>query len=192
MTFDRIGAGLKRVSGLLLIVVALSACSNWANNWMDDAPEVLVKEVPHKFKGKVIVIGAGVAGLAAAKLLQLNEVEFVVLEATDHFGGRVQKNDSFADFPIDTGAEWIHHDKHILTRLTGESHIPIELIRYAPTEVYEWSNGIYAKMSAAMLKALHWSVVEYKFKRSTFLILSTPISINQLSSTLFTMRQWCR
>ena len=62
----------------------------------------------------VIIIGAGASGLAAAKKLEEDSVTYQILEATNKLGGRIQKNDTFADFPIDIGAEWIHENKSIL------------------------------------------------------------------------------
>lgn len=63
---------------------------------------------------KVIVIGAGVAGLYAANLLKAEGLEVTVLEARSQAGGRVQTDYDFADFPIEKGAAYSHGDNHIL------------------------------------------------------------------------------
>ncbi|CAM6083218.1 unnamed protein product [Calypogeia fissa] len=55
----------------------------------------------------VIVIGAGVAGLAAAHVLQSHNFKVVVLESRDRVGGRVYTDYSFG-FPVDMGASWLH------------------------------------------------------------------------------------
>ena len=47
------------------------------------------KPLPSKKYGKVIVIGAGIAGLAAAQQLQQFGLEVIVLEARDRVGGRI-------------------------------------------------------------------------------------------------------
>jgi monoamine oxidase len=57
---------------------------------------------------KILVIGAGAAGITAGHLLAKSGVDFEILEASSTHGGRVRKVDDFADFPIDLGAEWIH------------------------------------------------------------------------------------
>jgi lysine-specific histone demethylase 1 len=44
---------------------------------------------PSKPTGKVVVIGAGIAGLAAAQQLKSFGMEVVVLEARDRVGGRI-------------------------------------------------------------------------------------------------------
>lgn len=64
----------------------------------------------------VVVIGAGVAGLACAQRLQEAGVDFVVLEAADRIGGRIQTNFSLgAGRPFEIGALMIH-GKHVVTR----------------------------------------------------------------------------
>jgi monoamine oxidase len=55
----------------------------------------------------VLVIGAGAAGLAAAKELMANEVSVVVLEARDRIGGRAF-TDSSLGVPWDRGCSWLH------------------------------------------------------------------------------------
>jgi monoamine oxidase len=56
----------------------------------------------------VVVIGAGVAGLAAAGRLAAAGVDVVVLEARDRIGGRVHTvHDPTAPIPVDLGAEFL-------------------------------------------------------------------------------------
>lgn len=54
-----------------------------------------------------IVIGAGIAGLSAARLLRAEGLSVVVLEARDRIGGRVT-TDRSAGRVTDLGASWIH------------------------------------------------------------------------------------
>lgn len=67
----------------------------------------------------VIVIGAGVAGLAAARRLRDAGVEVLVLEARDRIGGRVWTDHTFAAFPIEHGAELIHGEHTVTLDLLG-------------------------------------------------------------------------
>lgn len=55
----------------------------------------------------VIVVGAGLAGLAAAQELRANGASVVVLEASDQIGGRVRTDWSLGA-PFEVGAGWIH------------------------------------------------------------------------------------
>jgi hypothetical protein len=59
-------------------------------------------------KKRVIVVGAGVSGLSAAKTLAGYGHNVVVLEARTRIGGRIATSSLWADTPIDLGAAWIH------------------------------------------------------------------------------------
>ena len=56
---------------------------------------------------RVIVIGAGIAGLSAAHDLVAAGASVIVLEARDRIGGRVHTNTSWGA-PVEMGAAWIH------------------------------------------------------------------------------------
>ncbi|CDW91771.1 amine oxidase [Stylonychia lemnae] len=58
-------------------------------------------------KEKIIVIGAGVSGLAAAKKLHDEGCDVTVLEGRDRLGGRIFTS-QVGDLTIDMGASWIH------------------------------------------------------------------------------------
>lgn len=65
----------------------------------------------------VIVIGAGAAGLGAARQLADADVAVTVVEGRDRIGGRVHTDTSLG-VPIDLGAGWIHGaDRNPLTEL---------------------------------------------------------------------------
>lgn len=69
---------------------------------------------------KTIVIGAGMAGLMAARTLQDAGYDVTVLEARDRLGGRVHTDDSLGS-SVDLGAAWIHGpDGNPLTPLAEE------------------------------------------------------------------------
>lgn len=55
----------------------------------------------------VIVIGGGIAGVAAARALQDASIRVLLLESRDRLGGRVHTDYSFG-FPVDLGASWLH------------------------------------------------------------------------------------
>lgn len=57
---------------------------------------------------RVLVIGAGIAGLAAAKKLREAGRNVLVLEARDRLGGRIYTNTHWRGPAMDVGASWIH------------------------------------------------------------------------------------
>src|SRR5215470_1974294 len=56
----------------------------------------------------VVIIGAGAAGIAAARRLAAAGRRYLVIEATDHVGGRCMTDTTSFDVPFDRGAHWIY------------------------------------------------------------------------------------
>src|SRR5689334_23873816 len=56
---------------------------------------------------RVVVIGAGIAGLTVANALTHGGIECVVVEARDRIGGRLHTV-NLAGSPVDLGGSWIH------------------------------------------------------------------------------------
>jgi len=69
-----------------------------------------------------IVVGAGAAGLEAARQLRAHGRSVLVLEARDRIGGRVlTHHDRRVPLPIELGAEFIHGDAPITNALLAEA-----------------------------------------------------------------------
>lgn len=68
----------------------------------------------------VLILGAGVAGLAAAQALLHDELDVLVLEARDRLGGRAHTDTTFAGFPLELGAEFVHGERAATWRLIDE------------------------------------------------------------------------
>lgn len=69
-------------------------------------------------KKRVVVIGAGLAGLAAARHLTNQGYDVLVIEARQRVGGRIWTSTHWPDMPLDFGATWIHGVKgNPLTRI---------------------------------------------------------------------------
>jgi len=85
------------ITGLPIVIITpslLSSCNNDGDG--------------QKTNGKtVIVVGAGISGLAAAKKLKENGFNVIVLEAQSKVGGRLKTNRSLG-VAFDEGASWIH------------------------------------------------------------------------------------
>jgi monoamine oxidase len=65
----------------------------------------------------IIVIGAGAAGLAAARRLHDSGHHVTLLEARDRVGGRAWTRFDLAPHPVELGAEFIHGDNVITWEL---------------------------------------------------------------------------
>ncbi len=95
------------------------------------------------YDGKVLIIGAGAAGLSAAYLLNQQGVEFEILEASANYGGRMKLNKTFADFPIPLGAEWLHVGTNVFTEIVNDSsvQVDVDMASYKTTDSYGTWNG---------------------------------------------------
>ncbi len=144
------GLGLPFLSSLL------TACDNQSLFGTDFQPT---------FKGKVLIIGAGAAGITAGYILQKHNIDFQILEANSDFGGRVKRLEGLADFPIDLGGEWIHTDPAILSDLIADPAMQanIDIINYRPKTISIWRNNKLRRMNFAS----HF-YREYKFKSTTW------------------------
>ncbi len=74
----------------------------------------------------VVVIGAGAAGIAAARRVQAAGRRVIVLEASAQIGGRCATDSATFDVPLDLGARWLH---------TPESNVLVKLARGAGIDV---------------------------------------------------------
>lgn len=127
--------------------------------------EILFPDLKTNFSGKIIIIGAGAAGLSAGYMLKRYGVDFNIIEAAPQLGGRLKKNTSFTDFPIDVGAEWIHTDPKVLAEIINNPSIDanIDILVYNPQTIMSWNNG---KLRSHNYIRNFYS--EWKFKRSTW------------------------
>lgn len=82
---------------------------------------------------RVIVAGAGLAGLAAARSLDAHGAEVTVVEARDHVGGRVQTvRDGFAEGQhAEAGADLIEAEQSHVLELSRELGLkPVRILRH--------------------------------------------------------------
>ncbi|WP_299549286.1 NAD(P)/FAD-dependent oxidoreductase [Seonamhaeicola sp.] len=100
----------------------------------DDGPVT-----PDEKQDKVLVIGAGPAGMTAGHLLAQQGVDFQILEALPNPGGRIKTNKTFVDFPIPLGAEWLHVERSVFDEIVNDPSVDPEVntVGYNPaTDVY--------------------------------------------------------
>ena len=101
----------------LLLAAALIACSH---TLADDQSQT----------GKqVVVVGAGIAGLNAARILAQHDFDVTVLESRGRIGGRLWSDRTIQGAALDLGASWIH----------GIRFNPVyKLARQIDVPLYEW------------------------------------------------------
>ncbi len=133
------------------------------------------------FSGKVIIVGAGAAGLAAGYLLKRYGVDFEIIEAAPVYGGRLKKSSNFTDFPIDIGAEWIHTDPKILADIINNpnANANIDIIVYNPQTIKSWKNG---KLKSHNYISSFYS--EWKFKNSTWFDFFEQFIVPEISDKI--------
>ena len=157
---------LTFLTSFLFIIIALSvvACKK------EETPNIY-ENTEIGFQGDVIIVGAGASGLAAAKKLEEEGISYQILEATNKLGGRIQKDETFADFPIDLGAEWIHEDKSILNYLINQPgrEPNVETILYQPMNAQEVVGNTISQISNQDMVDYYANyITEYKFKNTTW------------------------
>src|SRR6195952_4565942 len=80
----------------------------------------------------IVVIGAGAAGIAAARRIMAANRKVIVVEAASQIGGRCQTDTTSFDVPFDRGARWMHNP---------ETNPMIKLARTAGLEITTAPSG---------------------------------------------------
>lgn len=95
------------------------------------------------FQGKVLIIGAGAAGMTAGYLLAQKGVDFQILEASPVYGGRFRINNGFASFPIPLGAEWLHVPPVEFKNIVNDDSVDVavETVAYTAADTYAAYSG---------------------------------------------------
>jgi polyamine oxidase len=79
----------------------------------------------HAQPSTAIVIGAGIAGAAAAQKLAQSGVSVTVVEAQNRVGGRIRSDSSWGE-PVELGAAWIHGTRdNPLVPLAKQQNLPL-------------------------------------------------------------------
>jgi monoamine oxidase len=97
----------------------------------------------------IIIIGAGAAGLAAARELSRAGRKVIVLEARDRIGGRIHTH--FDTWPIELGAEFVHGKAPETLQIAERAQLKLHDI---PNRHWHLHNGVLTKSGE------FWSKVE--------------------------------
>lgn len=109
---------------------------------------------------QVIVIGAGIAGLAAAQRLRAAGRRVLILEARDRTGGRIFTSKGWRGPAVDLGASWIHgagpgNPLVQLTRQIGARTVSTDLEN---SEAYDGQGGELGAAQQRRLAALRGQI----------------------------------
>lgn len=85
----------------------------------------------------IAIVGAGIAGLAAARQLTDQGFDVFVLEGRDRIGGRIRTDESLG-FPFDLGAAWVHGDDgNPLVELIEQAEVDTKVFDTEDLVVYD-------------------------------------------------------
>jgi monoamine oxidase len=85
------------------------------------------KAAPLPREADIVVIGAGAAGIAAARLIMAANRKVIVVEATGQIGGRCLTDASTFEVPFDRGARWMHNpDTNPMIRLARAAGLDVQ------------------------------------------------------------------
>ena len=86
----------------------------------------------------VVVVGAGLSGLVAARQLQAAGLAVTVLEARPRVGGRMHSVNSAGDSPVDVGGQWGGASHHRFAALLAELGLERFDSHYDGLGVFHW------------------------------------------------------
>src|ERR1700761_6349536 len=85
-----------------------------------------VRSAPLSREADIVVIGAGAAGIAAARRIVAANRKVLVVEASGQIGGRCITDSSSFEVPFDRGARWMHNpDVNPMLRLARSAGLEV-------------------------------------------------------------------
>lgn len=136
---------LVKLLNFALLSYATTGCVSEANS----------NNVIPSTKKRILVLGAGLAGLAAAQELKKQGHDVIVIEARNRIGGRIWTSHTWADMPLDLGATWIHGVKgNPITELANQTKAPRLFTYYQKTNTYNSQGLLLSETEANLLENL--------------------------------------
>lgn len=116
---------------VLVIFISVAIYTQFASSRI--LPENSKKYENRKIEGHIdiLILGAGIAGIASARTLVNHNISFLVLEANSKIGGRVRNeymvnvNSLDSDVLISAGAQWLHGRDNELFRFAEKKGLVV-------------------------------------------------------------------
>ncbi|MDB5599181.1 MAG: amine oxidase [Xanthobacteraceae bacterium] len=94
--------------------------------WAALAASPALGAMPSSGEVDIVIVGAGAAGIAAARRVAAAGRRYVLLEASDRIGGRCYTETKTFGVPYDHGAHWLHMpDMNPLVKLAPQARIEV-------------------------------------------------------------------
>lgn len=119
---------------------------------------------------KIIVVGAGMAGLSAARSLHDAGYTVTLLEGRERIGGRVWTSHAWPKTPLDMGASWIHG-------IEGNPITTVAKTINAQTMVTDYENAILYDVDGNLLGDRAWKQIERYQNKLTRAIVQAKASV---------------
>ncbi|HVS68118.1 MAG TPA: flavin monoamine oxidase family protein [Mycobacteriales bacterium] len=117
---------------------AAAALLPWSS---DDA--VAATPARGRSQAEVVVVGAGFAGISAARHLHAHGIDVVVLEARDRVGGRTLNHKIDSHHIVEVGGQWLGPDKNLPARgLSDPADYPTDDAVTAQSHIWELAKQV--------------------------------------------------
>lgn len=134
-------------------------------------------------KADIIIIGAGLTGLAIAHYLKKQDLKILILESRDRIGGRILTINNEGVTPIEMGATWLSTEHRALQQLLVEIGLETFEQHLGKTAVYE----PFSTAPAQLVQLPHSDNPSYRVKGGTDTIIKTLAT--ELSSQSILLNQ---
>lgn len=99
------------------------------------------KSIQGRYKVDIVVVGAGLSGLTAARILTKQKKNVLLLEARDRIGGRMYLENTLNDAVLDMGGQWVGDSQIAILHLLEELRINRFLSYGVGRSIHSW-NGV--------------------------------------------------